>query len=341
MRTIKLLLCASLLTATAAASAQDQAPNTGPFRPGWYVAPMLSLTKVDNERQTDDGTGFVIALGNRGDFATLELAGIFTTLKGGLNGSDAKLSGGQLALVVGPFFENIWLSRVFGVVGFGVFQRENHPRFNQDDTTIFGDVGAGYMYPFQLFGFDLNARGEVRYRYDVQQPPRPEGVPAQFEDYVYNLGLQIPLSRRAKSASLAAPEAVAVVPVSDAGAGAVVAQDVQTGQTVVLSGVTFETNGDLLTRDAKVILDSIAKELLTKPAQKNEVGGHTDSSGDDAQNLDLSQRRAESARAYLIEQGVNADNLTAVGYGESQPLDTNESAEGRAKNRRVELKVLE
>lgn len=368
MKTIQTLLCLSLLATAGAVFAQDPSPNTGPFRPGWYVAPMLSITKVDSERQTGDGTGYAIALGNRGDFATLELVGIFTNLKNGLNGSDAKLSGGQLALVVGPFFENIWLSRLFGVVGFGVFQRENHPRFTQDDTTIFGDVGAGYMYPFQLFGFDLNARGEVRYRYDVQQPPRPTGVPGQFEDYVYNLGLQIPLSRTPKPEAVAAPEAVSVVPVADedndgvndaadqcpgTAAGAVVndtgcvpaveaaAPAPQVGDTVVLSGVNFESNSDQLADVAMVVLASIAEDLLTRPEQKSEVGGHTDSSGDDALNQDLSQRRAESARAYLIERGVNADNLTAVGYGETQPLDTNASVEGRAKNRRVELKVLD
>ncbi len=202
-----------LLAAYGAAYGADaENQNTGPFRPGWYAAPALSLTKADKERQTGDGLGFVLAIGHRGDFASLELAGILTTLGDGKNGSDAKLSGGQLALVAGPFFEGEWLSRFFGVVGFGVFQRENHPRYDKDVSTIFGDAGIGYLYPFKLFGFDLAARGEVRYRYDVQQPPRPAGTPSAFQDTIFNLGVQVPLSPAEKPVPSAKPAPVTVVP---------------------------------------------------------------------------------------------------------------------------------
>ena len=72
-----------------------------------------------------------------------------------------------------------------------------------------------------------------------------------------------------------------------------------------------------------------------------EVAGHTDSVGGDRYNKDLSQRRAVNVRAYLVEQGVNADSMTAVGYGESQPVADNATAAGRAENRRVELRVTE
>lgn len=72
-----------------------------------------------------------------------------------------------------------------------------------------------------------------------------------------------------------------------------------------------------------------------------EVQAHTDASGSAKYNEWLSQRRAESVAAFLIEQGVNAEQLTVVGYGESQPRASNETAEGRAQNRRVEFKVLQ
>ncbi len=73
----------------------------------------------------------------------------------------------------------------------------------------------------------------------------------------------------------------------------------------------------------------------------SEVAGHTDSSGDDAYNLDLSQRRAEAVRDYLISEGVNADMLGAHGYGEERSVESNATAAGRAENRRVELMRLD
>ena len=72
-----------------------------------------------------------------------------------------------------------------------------------------------------------------------------------------------------------------------------------------------------------------------------EIGGHTDSTGEDAYNMGLSQRRAESVRSYLVSKGVKASRLEAKGYGETKPVASNDTNEGRAKNRRVELKKLD
>ena len=72
-----------------------------------------------------------------------------------------------------------------------------------------------------------------------------------------------------------------------------------------------------------------------------EVAGHTDSIGTEEYNEGLSQRRAQSVLDYLVEQGINASRMTAKGYGESQPIASNDTSEGRAKNRRTELVVLE
>jgi OOP family OmpA-OmpF porin len=72
-----------------------------------------------------------------------------------------------------------------------------------------------------------------------------------------------------------------------------------------------------------------------------EVAGHTDSVGTDQYNQGLSERRANSVRDYLVEQGVRASRLTAVGYGENRPVATNDTADGRQENRRVELVVLD
>jgi outer membrane protein OmpA-like peptidoglycan-associated protein len=72
-----------------------------------------------------------------------------------------------------------------------------------------------------------------------------------------------------------------------------------------------------------------------------EIQGHTDNRGNDAYNLDLSQRRADSVRAWLISAGVSADRTVAKGYGETQPLTSNKSRNGRARNRRVQFIIKE
>lgn len=104
-----------------------------------------------------------------------------------------------------------------------------------------------------------------------------------------------------------------------------------------LEGVNFHTNSAELTGESEHILDAVAATLAAHPALRLEVAGHTDSSGNNALNMALSRGRAESVRAYLIGQGVDAANLTARGYGQERPVAGNDSAEGRAANRRVEL----
>ena len=110
---------------------------------------------------------------------------------------------------------------------------------------------------------------------------------------------------------------------------------------VILEGVTFATNSAVLTEGSKPILDDTAKGLRQHPKLVVEVQGHTDSTGSPGYNLQLSQRRAEAVREYLISQGVSPSQLTAKGYGETQPIGSNSTPAGRAQNRRVVLHVLE
>ena len=110
---------------------------------------------------------------------------------------------------------------------------------------------------------------------------------------------------------------------------------------LVLEGVTFEVNSDKLTAASSATLDRVAESLKRSPNVRVEVGGHTDSSGSDALNQKLSQKRAEAVRAYLVSKGVDGSRVTAKGYGESQPAGDNKTAEGKARNRRVELRRLD
>jgi outer membrane protein OmpA-like peptidoglycan-associated protein len=109
---------------------------------------------------------------------------------------------------------------------------------------------------------------------------------------------------------------------------------------IVLRGVNFKTDSAELTSESLAILDGVSDTLVANPDIKVEVAGHTDSDGDDAYNKDLSQRRSESVVAYLSGKGVKAENMTAKGYGEEQPIAGNDTAAGKAQNRRVELNRL-
>ncbi|HET7498182.1 MAG TPA: OmpA family protein, partial [Candidatus Eisenbacteria bacterium] len=104
-----------------------------------------------------------------------------------------------------------------------------------------------------------------------------------------------------------------------------------------LEGVNFITDSAELTPESKATLDRTAASLARWPEVRVEVGGHTDSMADDAYNMQLSQRRAETVRAYLIRAGISARRLEAKGYGETRPIAPNDTEAGRAKNRRVEL----
>lgn len=104
-----------------------------------------------------------------------------------------------------------------------------------------------------------------------------------------------------------------------------------------LRGVHFDFDRSNLTSDGTRILDEAARILNNNPHVRVEIVGHTDSVGSDEYNQGLSERRAEAVRAYLAGQGISNSRMSASGRGESQPAGSNDTSEGRAQNRRVEL----
>jgi len=110
--------------------------------------------------------------------------------------------------------------------------------------------------------------------------------------------------------------------------------------SITLEGVTFQTNSAELTVDSQGPLDTIAAGLKKHPRLKVEIQGHTDSTGTPPYNLKLSQRRADAVRSYLLRSGVEPEQLVTKGYGQSQPIASNATAEGRRKNRRVVMFVI-
>ncbi len=110
-------------------------------------------------------------------------------------------------------------------------------------------------------------------------------------------------------------------------------------QTLDLSGITFLFDSNEITPKGQQVLDDVVS-VLSKHLEFNvAIEGHTDSVGDDELNLLLSQQRAQSVLNYLSSNGIQSERLTATGFGESSPIAANDSAEGRALNRRIEFTV--
>jgi len=110
------------------------------------------------------------------------------------------------------------------------------------------------------------------------------------------------------------------------------------GTVITLSGsVLFASNKSELLPAARKRLTQVAEALGSAEDRKVVVEGHTDSRGSDSYNMDLSQRRADAVRSYLVSQGLSADLTRAEGMGKDRPIADNTSAEGRANNRRVEI----
>lgn len=112
------------------------------------------------------------------------------------------------------------------------------------------------------------------------------------------------------------------------------------GMVITLSGsVLFTTNESTLLPAAQTKLDQVAEALMSTTPRPLVVEGHTDSQGTDADNVALSQRRADAVRTYLVGKGYDAALVTAQGIGEARPVAENATPEGRANNRRVEIVV--
>ncbi len=119
------------------------------------------------------------------------------------------------------------------------------------------------------------------------------------------------------------------------------AKGCEIGEVIVLKGVTFATSSDLLKGDSSRVLDEVAETLKRYPNMVIEVAGYTDNRGSASLNKALSQKRAESVARYLSAKGVSSANLKPKGYGIDSPIADNGTAAGRAKNRRVELHILQ
>jgi outer membrane protein OmpA-like peptidoglycan-associated protein len=117
----------------------------------------------------------------------------------------------------------------------------------------------------------------------------------------------------------------------------------RSGDNIILNmpgNVTFQTNSADINASFYPVLNSVAVVLKEFDKTVVDVAGHADSTGPDDKNLDLSQRRAGSVSSYMAAQAVNTQRLITVGYGETRPIATNDTPEGRQQNRRVEITLV-
>ena len=125
-----------------------------------------------------------------------------------------------------------------------------------------------------------------------------------------------------------------------AGSGVEVVREGDNLRLVMPSNITFATDQSYISSGFNNTLDAIAKVMNKYEKTYLSVEGHTDSTGKDSYNMNLSRERAQSVKDYLVNQQIMAARVSTTGYGETRPIATNDSANGRAQNRRVEIQIV-
>lgn len=315
----------------------------------WYITPALNYVIADSDRNADDGLGLMLGVGKKLNEKWNIEASIISDK---LDFSNSSGSYDQLGLVFDGlyFFNRNADFTPYMVVGAGALQTDSGVA---DKTNLMVNVGLGLEKKITNSGMGL--RGDIRYRLDNDS----SSVSSQdrFGDLIVGLTLKVPFGgEKAKPVAVAAPVVAAPVVakpvILDSDADGVVDSkdrcptsaanatvDKNGCEVIILKGVNFESNSSKLKASSIPVLDAAAATLKQRGDIKVQVAGHTDSQGAAAYNQTLSAARANTVREYLIAKGVNADNLSAKGFGEEMPITTNSTATGRATNRRVELRI--
>lgn len=326
---------------------------------GWYLTPQIGGISVDNDRPVQD-KDWLYGLGigkhiNNGLSVEMNFNG--SQIGGGPGRDDLSLYGGSLDLLgvmnragrVSPYVS----------VGLGVVQNERSPGSNATDFMTQAGVGllmTVWENADKSRSFTL--RPDLKARWD------DAGASGDLVDYIGTLGFQFGFGPGVQKVVEPEPAPPPVPqpppppppPADTDGDGVIDRLDKCPGTpagvavdaygcprqgSATLEGVTFEYDSAQLAGDSRSVLNAVAMDLKKYPELRIELQGHTDANGPDQYNLKLSQQRADAVRNFLMEQGVPGNQVTAKGYGEAQPIAENTSAEGRARNRRVVMYVLD
>jgi OOP family OmpA-OmpF porin len=347
-----LLIAAAASAGTSTAIAADAWGDTGAI----YVSPMLQYSILDDRRAFRDDFGLAVALGY--DFAP-QFAVEFDygtgsyKLKGAAGDSGPSEQLRALSLDVLYKFLPSGPIRPYLLAGGGELQDRIGGAADTHDAWM-AEAGVGLLTGLgsQTGSIRLQLRTEAKYRREfIQNAPFEPNNPG---DVVLGVGLQLSFGNPTPPAAVAVTtpsppepspvpqEAIAAPPPEPCHAPAGFQVDANCHiieQTIVVRAIDFEFNSTQLTAPAQRTLDEVYAALQSQPELNVQIQGYTDSIGSDAYNLHLSQRRADAVKSYLVGKGLNTNSLTAKGYGKAKAIARNDTAEGRAQNRRVAFEV--
>jgi OmpA-OmpF porin, OOP family len=347
--------------------AQDTAPEMRP-----YVSGMFSYVFDEDERGElvgggpdafNEGKGLQLSVGKAiNQWLGVEIAAFGHNFSsgGGGNGS-LRDYGGKLD---GLFFYSRD-SRFSPYFGLGVGSIEtDRKNLDSSSTDPFADVGLGFIKYFEVAGNELGFRGDLRYRHIFVGDDAFGGQDQDdLGEAVLKFGVVIPLGPKPTADAATKPAACIDSDADGVCDTADLCPETPKGTVVDAKGCPVEKKAAVgdpnhkfedvhfafdksdLTDYAKSLLDNAAKVIndLSKnyPQLKVDVAGHTDSIGTDGYNQSLSERRAVVVKQYLQRKGVDAGRISTQAYGEARPKATNDSEEGRALNRRSEVRTRE
>ncbi|MEQ1439677.1 OmpA family protein [Fontimonas sp. SYSU GA230001] len=317
------LLGTAILTAVPfAASAEDMYPRFTVY--GGY-----SHAFADGDRNADDGIGFFVGAGvPLTRYLNVDFSAYHETFGGKDGGEDQRENSFKA-----DFLFYYSRNRAFSpYVGIGAGYTKTAIDGIGDDTNPFFDAGVGFQtYPFRnsALGFVY----DIRYRW---LDNTLIGTSSKLEDVVVRAGLVVPFG------VATAYRVVETAPTSKAEAEKR-PEPVKMSVERRFADVLFDFDRSDIKPSFANNLDAAAKtinELGEQNAKvRVKVDGHTDWVGTDGYNMALGERRANAVKQYLIRKGVAADRIDTTSYGESKPVATNETAEGRALNRRAEVRT--
>lgn len=344
------LCCSTAIAATDDAKAPDSYLMVG----GGYMV-------TGDDRNADFGAGFLGGYATRLALRTYLEFNVFTqVLETGVPGPDFYRLGGGLDLLQGVGPQND--GHLIFLLGVGGAMTDVVP--NEDDGgSFYVNGGLGWRFAASE-KWGLRPRVEVRSIMDTFDDGK--------DDLMFNLIFEIPPKReverivevervvekpveRIVEREVIREVQVEVAPTDSDNDGIVDARDkcpntlagakvgpdgcVIQEQVVTLPNIEFESGKGALTSKGEGTLEAVLRFLQSQPNVGLDVYGHTDAQGSDAYNQKLSDSRAQSVMDYLVGKGIPKTRLTARGFGESKPIATNETKEGRAQNRRVELRI--
>jgi OOP family OmpA-OmpF porin len=348
------VILSGVLAATCLAAASVQADGYDESG-AWYLAPMAQYDFLDKSRISNDHAGYQIGLGH--DFTSnfaLEVADSNGSFRVRTNSGNPheKLNAISLDAIFKLLPVTSWV-RPYLLVGTGGMT-DDIGTIRPKNNAWLAEAGGGLLTGLgsQTGAARWQLRTEVKYRREFIQ--NTAFIPNNPGDIIASVGFQLmfgaptPPPPVAKALPPPPPEVVAPPPPPPppapepchAPAGFQVDANCRIiEQTLVVRAVDFEFNSLRLTEPAQETLDEVATALAKQPEMQVEIQGYTDSIGADAYNLNLSQKRADAVKAYLVGKGLNSSALTAKGYGKSDPIASNATRDGRAQNRRVAFAV--